>query len=231
MKPLELPRVGTEVPRDVPLNLLLEIELFTRSECRTPLGCPGPYRPKQVQAACVPADRCKVLVSERMDNPHTLLSVAGVSMGPAQVELRYQQPQSDEWQNAQLSLNFGPEETLPILAPGSHVPKGAARLEHLGPALQKAGFHAPARCEPTDEFRGSFVCFGLDGSTGLQRFPSCASTPRCKVTDEPPHDGFTVDVAWADGSITGIEYRASRDGVHEVVERWRDVIEEEGHGG
>jgi len=230
VKPLALPRVGTEVPWEVPLDLLVEIELFTRSDCGLLPGCPGPYRPEQVEAECVPAERCRVLVSDRMDNPHTILSVAGVSMGPAEVKLRYKQPQSDEWLNAQLALRFGPEEKLPTLALGYSVPKGAVRLERLGPGLQKAGFHAPARCEPTDEFRSSFVCFGLDGSTGMPRFPSCASTPRCKVADEPPHDGFTVDLKWLDKAIAVIEYRASRDGVHEVVEREQSVSEGEDHG-
>jgi hypothetical protein len=43
VKPLDLPRVGTEVPLALPLDLLLELELSTRSPCGLIMfGCPGP---------------------------------------------------------------------------------------------------------------------------------------------------------------------------------------------
>lgn len=229
--PLALPEVGTRVPKDVPLDLLLEMELYTRSRCTTPFGCPGPYNPSQVEAACAPADRCRARVVQRMDNPHTLLVVAGLATGPAVVKLRYQQPDSAEWLTAQLRLSFVGALALPLLAAGSTVPAHAARLERIGATLTAAGIKSPARCEPEDESRASFVCFGIDTSMGVARHPSCAYTPRCKSTDAMPHGGFTANVKWNDGITTAIEYRANIDGIQELTDVWEASAEERGRDG
>jgi hypothetical protein len=169
----------------------------------------------------VPSGRCRVLVSRRSHSARTLLIVAGTSLGPAQIQLRYQQPDSDAWLTARLSLNIVAERALPIMTLGSKVPQRAARLDHLSPALQSAGFRLPVRCEADSEWRTSYVCFGPDTSTGVPRFPSCESTSRCARGHRAPKGGFRLDIDWHDGVISQIDYHARFELDRDVTERWQ----------
>lgn len=213
---LMLPSIGTKTAAEVPLNLLWETELSTKSSCGLLPGCPGPYSPQRTVVECLPADRCKATTIKRPDHPRLLLSVVGITAGPATVSIRYQQPESQSWLAAALQVNFVPEERGTPLELGRTVPVGAGILSSLEPALEANGFSAPARCEPQDEFRESFTCFDLEESAGQRRYPSCRHTLRCE-TSRSPYSGFFAQIQYEDNAITSIGFRADVPYVGEIT--------------
>lgn len=208
---LALPSVGTQIAAEIPLDLLWEVELSTKSSCGLFPGCPGPYSPQRAVVDCLPADRCKATVVKRPDYPRLLLSVVGITAGPATVTIRYQQPKSQSWLDAALQVRFVPEQSAAPLALGSKVPIGPAKLTALAPALEANGFSAPARCEPEDEYRALFTCFDLEESASLRRYPSCRLTPRCSGS-RPPYSGFFAQIEHEENAIMSMTFRAGTAG-------------------
>jgi hypothetical protein len=149
-----------------------------------------------------------------------MLTVVGLRAGAAVVSLRYQQPQSDEWLAAKLSVEFLPERTLAPLALGQHVPAGPARLDHVSEAFAAAGVRAPLHCEPQDAYRETFICFAADTSAGVPRYPSCEHTPRCRGGGAPPFGGFVARVRAQNGLVTRIDSSLEVEGSVEATDVW-----------
>jgi hypothetical protein len=162
---------------------------------------------------------------KRPDYPRLLLSVVGLTAGPATIVIRYQQPGSDTWLRSVLHARFTEQQqSMAPLTLGGPVPKGAAQLDHIPSKLAHEGLAAPARCEPKDEYRELFVCFSPERFSNLQRFPSCRFTPRCDAT-RPPHGGFFARIHHQESVVTSLDFRAFVPEQGELSDTWTNVAE------
>ena len=203
---LIMPQLGVE--SSVPLDVILEVELVTKSDCRVSLGCGGRYSPIRAEPVCSPANSCLAETTHLGGQATLALRVVGLKPGPAVVTVRYQQPDqahANTWESVTLPLQFvAARKPAPTLALGGAVPKSLGRLESVPDALARADIHPPALCEARDEYRTRFTCFSPERWSGLSRYPSCAFTGRC-AGSAPPLGGFFADVRWnGDGLIEWI---------------------------
>jgi hypothetical protein len=188
----------------VPLDVILEAELVTRSNCLGGYGCRTRFSPVRAESVCRPAGSC-VAETVHLGGEATMsLRVIGLKPGPVVVTVRYQQPdQADAsaWQTLTLPLTFVADRGgAASLSTGMPVPKSLARFDQVPKALAPAGIQQTAMCEALDEYRVRFACFAPERWSGIARYPSCAFTGRCAAS-EPPLGGFFADVQWDDEGL------------------------------
>jgi hypothetical protein len=199
---LVMPQLRVE--SSVPLDVILEAELETRSNCRGGRECRTRFSPLRAESVCRPADSCLAETVHLGGQATMSLRVIGLKPGPAVVTVRYQQPdQADAsaWQSVTLPLTFiAARGGASSLSRGMPVPKSLAQLDVVPDALARAGIHQPAICEARDEYRVRFTCFSAERWSGVPRYPSCAFTGRCTAS-KPPLGGFFADVRWDDQGL------------------------------
>lgn len=166
----------------------------------------GYFEPEEVEVSCTPSARCKTLVTRAVQTswvPALRLDVIALTPGKVEVEIRYRQPDSDEWLTEHVHLEFIPTPALPTLELGMGRPPGPFKYEHLSPELIAHGIKAPARCELEDDFLELYACFGASMVLGELRY---LSRKRTKRTNPPISSGwFFVLLKRADS--TGRIYR------------------------
>lgn len=192
------------IESSVPLDVILEAELVTRSNCRGGHECRTRFSPIRAESVCRPADSCMAETVHLGGQATMSLRVIGLKPGPAVVTVRYQQPdQADAsaWQSVTLPLTFiAARGCASSLSRGMPVPKTLARLDVVPGVLARAGIQQPAICEARDEYRVRFTCFSAERWSGVARYPSCAFTGRCAAS-KPPLGGFFADVRWDDQGL------------------------------
>ncbi|MEY4580439.1 MAG: hypothetical protein RL701_5142 [Pseudomonadota bacterium] len=215
---------ATEIRETLTVEEVWETKLRTFSGCSGPFmpGCPAPHAPAEATARCIPANVCKALITApnaRAGRPDMLLDVVGLEPGKADVELRYRQPESDEWFATTVHLEFIATASMPTVVLNAGKPPDTFKFAHLSSELLAWGLKAPARCELDSDFHESYNCYGLESFGGYDRYPSSKHTPRERAGVR--YSQFLIHIHRDDtGRITRIAMSSHTRGGQEQLGVW-----------